>query len=51
VQYYRKAKGEDPVALIRPEMERAWGDPAEARRIAWPLTLKAGRLDSQGRKA
>ncbi|MEO6098668.1 MAG: class I SAM-dependent methyltransferase [Fibrobacteria bacterium] len=51
VQYYRKAKGEDPIALIRPEMERAWGGPAETRRIAWPLTLKAGRVESKEARA
>ncbi len=44
VQYYRKAKGEDPVGLVRGEMARAWGDPGATRRIAWPLTLKVGRV-------
>jgi SAM-dependent methyltransferase len=50
VQYFRKAKGEDPIALIRPELERAWGDPAQARRIVWPLTLKAGRVEPKEAK-
>lgn len=50
VQYYRRAEGEDPIALIRPEMASAWGDPAEVRRIAWPLTLKAGRVNMESRK-
>jgi SAM-dependent methyltransferase len=45
VRYYRKAKGEDPLALVRDGMARAWGDPAEPRTVAWPLSLKLGRID------
>ena len=45
VKYHRQAKGEDPIALVRGEMERAWGDARQPRPIAWPLTLKAGRFD------
>jgi SAM-dependent methyltransferase len=44
VQYYRKAKGHDPLALVRDEMQTAWGDTRERRLITWPLTLKAGRV-------
>jgi SAM-dependent methyltransferase len=44
VQYYRKAKGQDPLALVRAEMEAAWGDPAERRRVRWPLSLRVARL-------
>jgi SAM-dependent methyltransferase len=44
VQYYRKANGSDPLDLIREELARAWGDPALARAITWPLTIKAGRI-------
>ncbi|MDB5047278.1 MAG: SAM-dependent methyltransferase [Fibrobacteres bacterium] len=43
VQYYRKDKGADPIALVREEMARAWGNPAEQRLITWPLAVKAGR--------
>lgn len=44
VQLYRKARGEDPVALIEAPMARAWGD-AEARRaVRWPLSFRAGRV-------
>ncbi|MDB5104263.1 MAG: SAM-dependent methyltransferase [Fibrobacteres bacterium] len=46
VQYYRKAKAEDPLALVRDAMARAWGDPGEPRLITWPLSLKAGRVDA-----
>jgi SAM-dependent methyltransferase len=44
VQYYRKAKGEDPLALVRGEMVAAWGDPASRRRVRWPLSLRLARL-------
>lgn len=43
-QYYRKAKGSDPLDEVRDEMAAAWGDPARKRRVAWPLTLKLMRL-------
>jgi SAM-dependent methyltransferase len=39
---YREAKGEDPVELVAAELERAWGDPALARRARWPLALRVG---------
>lgn len=44
VKYYRKDKGADPIALVRAEMERAWGGAGERRLITWPLSLKAGRF-------
>lgn len=40
---YFEAKGADPVALVAPELEAAWGDPAEARELRWPLLLHVGR--------
>lgn len=44
VEYYRQDKGVDPIAMVRGEMERAWGGTRERKRIAWPLSLKAGRF-------
>ena len=44
VQYYRKAKGEDPLALVRDEMAGAWGDPHARRCVRWPLSLRLARL-------
>jgi SAM-dependent methyltransferase len=44
VRYYRKAEGHDPLELVRAEMAAAWGDPSLRRRVAWPLSLKLGRL-------
>ena len=40
---YRDEKGEDPLALIDPQLARAWGD-VEQRRVAWPLSVRAFRL-------
>jgi SAM-dependent methyltransferase len=42
VDRYRKARGEDPVALVRPALARLWGDPERPRRVEWPLSLRAG---------
>lgn len=44
VQRYRRKLGRDPVALVRPSLEEAWGDPAAKRRVAWPLALLAARV-------
>lgn len=40
---YRRETGRDAVAEIADEMQVAWGDPGNVRRVIWPLTLKAGR--------
>ncbi|MEO7424256.1 MAG: class I SAM-dependent methyltransferase [Fibrobacteria bacterium] len=44
VKYYRQTLGGDPLALVREDMARAWGDPALKRVITWPLALKTGRM-------
>jgi SAM-dependent methyltransferase len=49
VKYYRKNKGGDPMALVRGDMERAWGGAGERRLITWPLSLKAGRFPDESR--
>ena len=41
---YRQATGEDPVARILPELRAAWGDPAAAREVRWPVAVRAGRI-------
>jgi SAM-dependent methyltransferase len=46
---YRAATGHDPLAEAREEMAAAWGDPAQARRLRWPLHLRAGRVGRVGR--
>jgi len=41
-QAYIKKNGSDPVEQIGEELMRAWGDPAIARPVHWPLTMLAG---------
>lgn len=40
---YAKALGRDPVIAVEEGLERAWGPPHSARRVSWPLTIRAGR--------
>ncbi len=39
----QKATGINPVDDLTGSIRQAWGDPAIARTILWPLTVKAGR--------
>jgi ubiquinone/menaquinone biosynthesis C-methylase UbiE len=39
---YLEATGRDPVADLLPELERAWGDPAQVRTVRWPVMMRAG---------
>ena len=41
---YLKAKGLNPLKPLAVEMEKAWGDPATARQITWPLAMKVGKV-------
>jgi SAM-dependent methyltransferase len=41
---YRQAVGDDPVIELGHELARSWGDPAMARPLRWPLTLRVGRV-------
>ena len=42
-QRYIKTKGEDPVAIIEPQLRAAWGDPAVVRDVHWQFHLRCGR--------
>lgn len=44
VSAYRQQTGEDPLAIVSRALGVAWGPPERARRITWPLTIRAGRL-------
>jgi hypothetical protein len=33
----------DAIAALRPALLDAWGEPAQPRRVAWPLVVWAGR--------
>jgi hypothetical protein len=34
----------DPLRPFRAEAERAWGDPFDDRTVAWPFSLRVGRV-------
>ena len=42
-QRYQKATGEDPIALVRADLEAAWGPPDQPRPIRWPIFLRASQ--------
>lgn len=48
VQEFERQRGEDPLAIIAPELAAAWGDPLQRRQISWPLTLLVGRIAAAG---
>lgn len=39
----RETTGRDPRAELAGRLEPLWGNPSEARRIEWPLSVRAGR--------
>ncbi|MCK6447813.1 MAG: class I SAM-dependent methyltransferase [Planctomycetes bacterium] len=41
---YRRDRGHDPLELLRPDFERAWGEPTKLRAVRWPLHLLVGRV-------
>jgi SAM-dependent methyltransferase len=44
---YRRARREDPLQLLRPELEAVW-PPEELRLVRWPLSILAGRHEGPG---
>jgi SAM-dependent methyltransferase len=44
-QRYREKTRGDPIERVRPDLERAWGDPERPRVVRWPLSLRAGRKE------
>lgn len=42
-QRYQRETGRDAVAELAPRFRKAWGDPAQAREVSWPLLIRAGR--------
>lgn len=44
-QRYLAQHGVDPVAQISDRLETLWGDPAQCRRIVWPVSLRVGRIN------
>jgi SAM-dependent methyltransferase len=42
---YRRARPDDPMAVIVPKLERAWGEGgARAREVGWPVGMRALRV-------
>jgi SAM-dependent methyltransferase len=39
---YLRQHGSDPRDRIRPQLAAAWGDPAQARPVRWPIMMRAG---------
>lgn len=44
VQRYRAARGSDPVAPLLEALASWWGEPEQARRVEWPLHVRAGTV-------
>jgi SAM-dependent methyltransferase len=44
VRRYREATGGDPIETLRPELERAWGDPSATKTVRWPVGMRVGRI-------
>jgi hypothetical protein len=42
VQHYIKLNGRDPVQLLRPELQKAWGND-QYKMIRFPLFMRVGR--------
>jgi SAM-dependent methyltransferase len=47
VTRYMAAGRGDPVAELEPRLARAWGEPLSRRRVRWPLSVRAGRVDRE----
>ncbi len=41
---YIESTGRNPLEPLGAELRKAWGDPGATRRIAWPLSLRIGRV-------
>ena len=44
VTRFAAATGADPVVQVEARLARVWGAPGTARRVSWPLAVRAGRL-------
>ena len=42
VRRYSDATGNDPVAPLAKQIEQVWGNPEQARAVAWPLSIRIG---------
>ncbi len=44
VKEFRRKTGADPLPDLRRELAEVWGDPADAKRIYWPLACRLGHV-------
>jgi hypothetical protein len=44
IKEYKQLRGQDPRELIYEELQSAWGEVEQPRRISWPLTLLVGSI-------
>lgn len=42
---YRDAKNEDPVPELHAKLRAVWPDPAQRKRVWWPLSVRVGRVN------
>jgi len=50
-QRFMVATNRNPLDQIATDLQNAWGDPQETRRIIWPLILRVGLNDGEARRA
>jgi ubiquinone/menaquinone biosynthesis C-methylase UbiE len=43
-QQYKEKNGTNPIDQIRENLQHAWGDPEEQKRVVWPLYLRVGTV-------
>jgi SAM-dependent methyltransferase len=41
---YQGETGRDPIKMMQDELIAAWGNPRQARRVCWPIHMRAGHL-------
>ena len=47
VKEYRRRNGTDPLELVRDALQDAWGEPESAKKIAWPISMRIGRVGKE----
>ena len=45
VKEFKTSTGEDPLTRVTAELQAAWGETGEGRRVSWPLVIRAGRIN------
>jgi hypothetical protein len=44
---YREARNEDPTIELAARLGDVWNDPAQSRRVWWPLAVRVGRVSNE----